>query len=309
MKAFSKIVDLTKNFPHIVVALGTFDGVHIGHQSIIKQAISLAKSIHGISVVFTFSNHPLSIVAPDRAPMQIGDNLSKERILADLGVDVLVNIPFTKKFAKITPEDFLILLHEHFAPRYVVVGPNFTFGYRGKGTPRMLLREGQHYGFKAEIANAVQLEGRIVSSTRIRQLLAAGNLPLVNEFLGRPFTFSGRVIHGDRRGRLLGFPTANLAIADNRAMLPNGVYATQVLVHDKMYYGMSNIGTNPTFEGCNRRLETFIIDFHDDIYDAVLQVQFLQKIREEQKFPSAEHLVKQMHMDLKSMEKFFRENN
>ncbi len=297
MQVFSKLMDLTQLYPKIVMALGTFDGVHVGHQSIIRQAISLAASIHGTSLVFTFSNHPLSVIAPDKAPLQIGDTISKENILAEMGVDILVNIPFTRKFAKISPDQFLTDLRDNFGPAYIVVGPNFSFGHRGKGNPRMLMREGRSYGFKAEIAAAVQWHGRTVSSTRIRELLLAGELEMANEFLGRAFSFGGRVVHGDRRGRLLGFPTANLAIADHRAMLPNGVYAVKVTLRGERYDGIANIGTNPTFAGCNRRLEVHILDFSGDIYDAALQVQFLKKIRDEQKFPSADHLVKQLHAD------------
>lgn len=305
MQVFSKIIDLTSLSSNIVIALGTFDGVHVGHQSIIRRAIELAKGLHGISMVFTFSNHPNSIVAPERVPLQIGDEFSKKHLLDELGVDVLVNIPFTKRFAKISPEEFLITLRDNYAPKYLVAGPNYTFGHRGKGNVKMLLREGKNYGFEAEIHSGVYLDGRMVSSTQIRKLLAAGELDLANEYLGRPFTFSGRVIHGDKRGRKLGFPTANLAINDTRAMLPNGVYAVQAVLHDGRYHGVANIGTNPTFDGCNRRLETNILDFSENIYDAVLQVQFLHKLRDEQKFSSAENLVKQMHLDIKNAEKYF----
>ena len=305
MQVFSKIIDITALYSNIVIALGTFDGVHVGHQSIIRQAIELAKSIHGISMVFTFSNHPFSIVAPERVPLQIGDNFSKKHLLDELGVDILVDIPFTRKFAKISPEEFLTALKENYAPKYLVVGPNYTFGHRGKGNVKMLLREGKNYGFEAEIHSGVYMDGRIVSSTQIRKLLAVGDLDMVTEYLGRPFTFSGRVVHGDKRGRTLGFPTANLAIGDTRAKLPNGVYAVQITLHNEKYSGVANIGTNPTFEGCKRRLETYILDFHKDIYDAVLQVQFLHKLRDEQKFSSAENLVKQMHLDIKNAEKYF----
>lgn len=305
MQVFSKITDLTKVYPKIVAALGAFDGVHIGHQSIIRQAVQLARQIGGTSMVFTFSNHPLSVIAPEHMPKQIGDNLSKEQILASLGVDVLMNVPFTREFAKIAPEDFLSLLQTNFAPRYVVVGPNYTFGYRGKGTHRMLLRSGRAYGFKAEICPVVLKDGRTVSSTRIRELLEEGDLSLVNEFLDRPFTFTGRVVHGDRRGRQLGFPTANLAIGDERAMLPNGVYAVKLRLREAAYYGIANIGTNPTFEGCKRRLEVNIFDFSGDIYDAALQVQFYEHLRNEQKFPSAEHLIRQLHKDERMAREIF----
>jgi len=302
---FSKITDLTVSNSNIVIALGAFDGIHIGHQSILRQTIALAKSIQGKSMVFTFSNHPLSVLAPDRAPLKIGDNFSRKHILAELGIDILVDIPFTKKFAKISPEDFLQMLKENFAPKFIVSGPNYTFGYRGKGTTKMLLREGAQYGFQAEIHPAVYLDGRMVSSTQIRKLIAGGDLLLANEYLGRPFTFSGPVIHGDKRGRTLGFPTANLAIGNERAMLPNGVYAAQVILKESDYNALVNVGNNPTFAGCNRRLEAHLLDFQEDIYDAMLQVRFLRKLRDEQEFSSAEALVKQMHLDLNNARSAF----
>ncbi len=305
MKVFSKIADLTEAYPKLVIALGAFDGVHVGHQSIIHQAMELAASIGGHSMVFTFSNHPLSVIAPQQMPAQIGDNLSREQILAALGVDVLVSVPFTKELARISPEEFLALLRDNFAPRYVVVGPNYTFGYRGKGTQRLLQRLAGEYGFQAEICPAVLEDGRPVSSTRIRELIKEGELIKVNAFLGRPFTFSGRVMHGDRRGRKLGFPTANLAIGEQRAMLPNGVYAVRVLYRGSFYYGIANIGTNPTFAGCTRRLEVNIFDFAGDLYDQPLQVEFWERLRNEQKFSSSEYLVRQLHKDMKAAHEIF----
>lgn len=306
MHIFTKINDITQAEKNIVIALGTFDGIHIGHRSIISRAISLAEKIQGKSLVFTFSNHPLTVIAPDRAPLQIGDDLSKETVLSEMGVDFLVSIPFNRKFAQISAEDFLRMLRVNFAPKYIVVGPNFSFGYKGKGSPRMLLREGQYYGFKAEVVNAVQRDGHIVSSTYIRQLLEQGELERVNELLGRPFTFSGRVVHGDRRGRKLGFPTANLVISDKRAMLPNGAYAVRVRVQDNIYNGIASIGTNPTFAGFVRRLEVHILDFSGDIYDEPIQVYFVKKLREEQKFSSAENLIKQLNRDKKEANEILR---
>ena len=279
------------------VALGTFDGVHVGHQSIIRRAISLAKAHKLTSVVYTFSNHPLAVVAPEMVPMQIGDNISKADIMAELGVQVLVNVPFTEKLCRQSPEDFLLDLQQSLNPRYVVTGPNFSFGAKAKGNPRMLVRVGEDYGFQAEIGQAVQLDAKMDSSTRIRGLSEAGNLEKTNEYLGRFFSFGGRVIHGDHRGRKLGFPTANLAIGDKRAMLPNGAYAVKVLLNGVTYKGIANIGDNPTFEGCNRRLEVNILDFAKDIYDCPLTVQFAAKLREQKKFSGVEALVKQLHAD------------
>ena len=297
MKVYTKLTDLTKSYRDIVVALGMFDGVHIGHQSIIRRAVELAREIKGTAMVFTFSNHPLSVVAPQALPPQIGNNLLRETRLQKLGVDVLMSVPFTRAFAGNSPEEFLQLLQQEFAPRYVVTGPNYTFGAKGKGNQRLLLRAGRDYGFRTEICPAVLKEGRPVSSTRIRSLLDQGNLLEANDFLGYEFTVIDRVIHGDQRGRTLGFPTANLAIPDERVMLPNGVYAVRVIYEGKHYDGLANIGNNPTFEGCNRRLEVNIQDFSQDIYDKVLEVRFLARLRDEVKFDDVEQLLRQMRKD------------
>ena len=306
MKIYSKLTDLRRAYKNIVVALGMFDGVHIGHQSIVRRAVELAREIDGTAVVFTFSNHPLAVVAPQALPKQIGNNLLRARRLERLGVDVLVSIPFTKEFAGRSPQSFLELLQQLFAPRYVVTGPNYTFGAKGRGTQRQLLREGPAYGFAAEVCQAVLRNGRAVSSTRIRALVDKGALQEVNDFLGYPFTVVDRVIHGDRRGRTLGFPTANLAIPDERVMLPNGVYACDVIYADKNYAGLANIGDNPTFEGCNRRLEVNIQDFCQDIYDQVIEVRFLAKLREQQKFAGKEELIAQMHRDQENARRYWR---
>ena len=297
MEVYNKLIDLTKKYPRLTVALGMFDGVHIGHQSIIRRAVELAKKINGRSVVFTFSNHPLSVLAPQALPPQIGNNTLREQRLKELGVDILLSIPFTKEFASRRPEEFLELLRLNLAPYYVVTGPNFTFGYKGKGTQRMLLRSGLEYGFTAEICPAVLRDGRPVSSTRIRKLLAEGDLQTASDFLGYPFTVIERVIHGDERGRIIGFPTANLAISEQRVMLPNGVYAVGLNYQGKHYNGVANIGNNPTFKGCNRRIEVNIEAFSANIYDMLIAVEFLAKLRDEVKFDGVEQLVRQIKKD------------
>lgn len=306
MQIYSRLTDLRAEYPQLVIALGMFDGVHIGHQSIIRRAVEIAQARGGKSMVFTFSNHPLSVLAPENMPPQIGSSQLRSRLIAQLGVDVLMAVPFTKQLAQRTPEAFLAMLRDSFAPCCVVTGPNYTFGSRGKGTHRMLLRDAAAFGFDAEVCPAVMLDGRTVSSTRIRALLQQGKLEEAAACLGRPFTVLDRVIHGERRGRTLGFPTANLAITDAQVMLPNGVYATRVCYEGKAYLGLANIGNNPTFEGCNRRLEVHIEDFSQDIYDRLLEVQFLQKIREEEKFASVEALVHQMHKDRATARKIWQ---
>ena len=306
MEVYNKLIDLTKKYPRLTVALGMFDGVHIGHQSIIRRAVALARKVHGTSAVFTFSNHPLSVLSPEHMPPQIGTEALKEQQACELGVDLFVCIPFTRDFAQRTPEEFLALLRDDFAPRYVVTGPNYTFGQKGRGTHRQLLREGADYGFHAEICPAVLRDGRPVSSTRIRSLLSAGDLHTASDFLGTPFTVIERVIHGDERGRLLGFPTANLAISEQRVMLPNGVYAVGVKFQGRSYNGVANIGNNPTFKGCNRRIEVNIAEFKGDLYDKLIAVEFIAKLRDEVKCDGVDQLVKQIKKDKEKAKQFWR---
>jgi len=301
LEIIKKIAGLTKKYPRPVVALGMFDGVHLGHASVIRHAIDKAKQIDGTAIVFTFSNHPLTVIAPENAPLMIGSKNLRREIFSDMGVEVLIEIPFTKEFSRKSPEEFLELLQEKIAPAYVVTGLNYTFGRFGRGNYRMLLREGAAYGFKAEVCQSFNVDRKIVSSTRIRALIAAGDLISANELLGRNFTYAGEVVNGDRRGRKLGFPTANLEIADNRAMLPNGAYIVKVKVRGKIFNGIANIGDNPTFKVARRRLEVFIDDFSENIYGEEIFVSFMEKLRDEKIFASVEDLKAQLNEDLRIM--------
>lgn len=301
MEIIKKIAALTKKYPKPVVALGMFDGVHLGHATVIRHAIDIAKKIGGTSIVFTFSNHPLSVIAPEDAPLIIGSKNLRREIFADMGVNVLIEIPFTKELSKKSPEEFLELLQDKIAPAYVVTGQNYTFGRFGRGNGRMLLREGENYGFKAEVCQTLSVDRKTVSSTRIRALIAAGDLNSANQLLGRNFTYAGEVVNGDKRGRKIGFPTANLEIADNRAMLPNGAYIVRVKVRDKFYNGIANVGDNPTFKVARRRLEVFIDNFSGDIYGEEIFVSFINKLRDEKTFSSVEELKAQLNEDLRVM--------
>ena len=301
MEIIKKLSELTKKYFKPVIALGMFDGVHLGHAEVIRRAVEVAEKIGGTAMVFTFSNHPLTILDPKSAPLMIGSKILRREIFSELGVKVLIEIPFTKELSKKTPEEFLILLKEKISPAYVVTGSNYTFGRLGKGNGRMLIREGENFGFKAEICSAVTVNKKMVSSTKIRALLAEGNLKTANELLGREFTYVSEVVHGDKRGRKLGFPTANLEIFDSNAMLPNGVYIVRVKVREKFFNGIANIGDNPTFKIAKRRLEVFINNFSGDIYGEKISVSFLEKIRDEKIFSSIDELKKQLHEDLEKM--------
>ena len=304
METIKKISGLTKKYSRPVVALGMFDGVHLGHASVIGRAIEIAKKIKGTAMVFTFSNHPLTILEPQAAPLMIGSRSLRREIVESLGVEVLIEIPFTKELSRKMPEEFLNLLQEKISPSYVVTGQNFTFGRYGKGNGRMLLREGENYGFKAEICTTVTVGKKNVSSTRIRALIAEGDLISANELLGRNFTYVSTVVNGDKRGRKLGFPTANLEIEDSRAMLPNGVYIVEVKVKNNFYRGIANIGDNPTFKVAKRRLEVFIDNFGGDIYGEEIAVSFVKKIRDEKIFSGVEELKAQLNEDLATLRSF-----
>lgn len=301
MEIIKKLSVLTKKYPRAAVALGMFDGVHLGHAGVIRHAIDIARKIDGTACVFTFSNHPLTVIAPEDAPLMIGSKNLRREIFSDMGVDVLIEIPFTKDFSRKSPEEFLELLREKISPAYVVTGPNYTFGRFGRGNGRLLLREAENFGFKAEVCQAFTVERKIVSSTRIRALIAAGDLASANRLLGRNFTYAGKVVNGDRRGRKLGFPTANLEISDRRAMLPNGAYVVRVKVRGKIFNGIANVGDNPTFKVAKRRLEVFIDDFSANIYGEEIFVGFVSKLRDEKIFAGVEELKAQLNEDLRVM--------
>lgn len=305
MQMYTELTDLTHMYENIVVALGTFDGIHIGHQKIINKAIDLAKSINGTSIVVTFSNHPLEIINVNLCPPQINSNFEKEKILENIGLDILFNVPFTKSLLSLSPEDFLSLLCDYLNPKYLVVGPNYSFGYKGKGTPQLLKELGDKFGFNAYIHPEVYYDQMMVSSTRIRNLLIEGNIVLANKLLGRPFSFHGTVCQGDQRGRLLGFPTANILDSTEKILPAAGVYVTKTNVNDDAYFSITNIGVNPTFNGNNKHIETHLFDFNDNLYKKRIKIEFFERIRNEKRFESIDFLKKQISDDILSAKKFW----
>lgn len=295
-----------KNIRGAVVAVGTFDGVHIGHQALISRAVSLSRE-EGVScALFTFQNHPLSVLAPDRVPSALSTREERRRIFEALGVQFAIETRFTKELAALPAEDFLARLAETLAPRTIVVGDNFSFGAGGRGTPALLAACGKELGFRVEDVPLLSYAGDVVSSTRIRALLAAGDVRLAGELLGRCFAVSGGVVHGDERGRTLGFPTANLLPPAGEACPANGAYAVRVeRENGTTHIGVANVGSNPTFGGVERRIEAHLLDFSGDLYGERITVRFVERLRGEEKFPSAEALVGQIREDEKKARKIF----
>lgn len=303
MKIFSKITNIKDEYPAISIALGMFDGMHLGHQSIVRRAIELSHDIGGYSATLTFKNHPLSVIDKEHAPLAIGTSEIRAGVLKDMGVDILIEIPFTKELSLLSPKDFLSLLKENLAPKYIVVGKNFTFGKDGKGTGKMLVQEGENYGFVAQICPTVVEGKKPISSTRIRALIKDGMLGEVNKFLGRPLSYMGRVVHGDKRGRTIGFPTVNLKLASYRACLPNGAYAAKAKYNGKFFNAIANIGNNPTFDIKEKRLEAHIIGFSKNIYNEMIEIMFIEKLREEKKFKNVDELIAALKNDLETAKK------
>jgi riboflavin kinase/FMN adenylyltransferase len=269
------------------VAVGEFDGVHIGHREVIA----------GADTVLTFEPHPRLIVAPDAAPKLLTSFPRKEELIASLGVEELVVIPFDKDFSKLTAEEFVDqVLVETLQATQVSVGENFRFGNRAKGDPALLAADGR---FTTRVVPLVEVEGEIVSSSHIRGLVAAGEVELAARFLGAPFQLQGTVVEGDRRGRTLGFPTANL-VPDDRYVYPShGVYACLARVNDDERPAAVNVGVRPTFAtGRGMLVEAYLLDFDADMYGEQLRIDFLRRLRGERRFDTVEGLVEQMHADV-----------
>src|SRR6476469_9251713 len=265
------------------IAIGTFDGVHVGHRQVIDRA----------DTVLTFEPHPLSVLHPDAAPKLIMPFEIKRDVIEGLGVDELVVIPFDRSFSTIPPEEFCSrILVQALGAERVSVGENFRFGAKAKGDPQMLASREE---FETRVVPLVEVDGEIVSSTRIRSLVAAGEIEAATRCLGAPFLLEGTVVEGDGRGRELGFATANIVPADDLVSPGHGVYAAFADGRPAAV----NVGVSPTFEtGRGLLVEAHLIDFDGDLYGRTLRIAFISRLRGERRFPSVEELVAEMHRDV-----------
>ena len=279
------------------IALGTFDGLHLGHQSIIKAAVQLAKETNGPAMVFTFSSHPAQTLDPLHCPPMLLSQRDKIALLSDWGVDVLCQVPFSETFSQLSPEAFINFLQERFSPTTIVVGRNYTYGRCGAGNQVTLQQAGQERHFRVVVKDLVVKDGKPASSTAIRELLKEGAVAQAARLLGRNYHLAGVVVNGDGRGRKLGFPTANLEVEEPLLLPGDGVYAVYMMVHGCRVLGMASIGSNPTFGDGPRRLEIHLFNWRDDLYNCQVSVQFAARLRDMIHFPSAEMLVAQLEKD------------
>jgi riboflavin kinase/FMN adenylyltransferase len=294
--------DLSPAGTKLSLAIGMFDGVHLGHQQVIRQAVVDAEQHEGRAVAVTFDRHPNAVVAPERVPPLIYSRASKVRALASMGLDATLILPFTTELSRQPPETFIRGLAAQLGTIYsVCVGDSFTFGHKRSGNVCLLRQLGSALEFLVHGIGAVSLDGEAVSSTRIREQVRLGDLNRASQMLGREYALSGPVIHGDALGRTLGFPTANLDISGMQVP-PAGVYAAHAYVNGQRHRAVVNIGCRPTMRHSTPelRVEAHLLDFDGDLYGLDLDLTFAGKLREEQQFPSTNALREQISRDIAS---------
>jgi riboflavin kinase/FMN adenylyltransferase len=280
-----------------VVAIGNFDGVHRGHKAVIAVAQERAKALGRPAAALTFEPHPRTFFHPGETLFRLTDAPTKLRLLAATGLDGAIVLTFDDALARLSAEDFVRrILVERFVVGGAAIGFNFHFGANRAGSPDFLALEGKKHGFAVDVVPPLQDRGRPVSSQPIREALAAGRLDAAAEFLGYPWFLSGTVVHGDKRGRELGFPTANL-IPDPSCGLRHGIYAVRAAVAGRRYDGVASFGRRPMFDAGTVLLEIFLFDFSGDLYGAAMDVAFIGFLRDEAVFASADALIRQMHDD------------
>lgn len=291
--------DLSEN-PNLSLALGYFDGVHIGHQAVIKNAVNYAKQNGGKSAVITFKDHPCCFFH-GVCPKYILTREYREKFIADLGVDYLYELDF-EKLAGLSAEEYLEnILIKHFSPKSISTGFNHNFGHNKTGDVKFLEQESIKYNYKYFALPPQKYDGEVISSTKIRKLLSDGQIDTANKMLGRNFIIEGTVIKGRQIGRTIGFRTANILYPIELIDIPFGVYSVLVNYASQTYQGIANFGVRPTVNGQGALLEVHIIDFEKDIYGEVLEVKFIKMLRTERKFDSLDSLKQQISRDIKSI--------
>jgi riboflavin kinase/FMN adenylyltransferase len=300
MKLIHTATELKPGSNKVCLAIGFFDGVHLGHQQIIRQTIADARQHNALALVLTFDQHPNTIVAPNRVPPLIYSLPQKLRAIESFGAEALLLIHFDRAFSQQTGETFVRgLVRDLGRVHSVCVGANFAFGHKRSGNVALLRQLGAELDFIVHGLGAVSLDGRVISSTRIREAIRAGNLDAAGQMLGRTYSLAGRVVAGDKLGRDLGFSTANLDVT-GLVLPPNGVYAAHATVRSGTHNAVVNIGYRPTLQNPapQLRVEAHLLDFDGDLYGEEIEITFADKLRDEKKFASLDELKMQIPRDV-----------
>jgi riboflavin kinase/FMN adenylyltransferase len=301
MRVFRDL-DHLPSFKNAVVTIGTFDGVHLGHQKLITRINTLAREHDGESIIVTFHPHPRLVINPEDTTLKLLNTTEeKVHLLSQYQVDNVVVVPFSRDFSEQEAEEYISdFLVNSFHPSYIVIGYDHRFGRNRSGDFALLEKCKERFGYHLEAITKEMLDDIAISSTNIRHALQQGNVTMANDLLGHHYTLSGIVVKGLQNGRKLGFPTANIQVADTNKLIPGtGIYAVRVHYQNVVYNGMLSIGFNPTFEGKEQTIEVNILDFDKDIYGESLTLEFIQFIRHEKKFESIEELIKAIDNDKK----------
>lgn len=290
----------------IVLALGFFDGVHLGHQALLNETIKIGKTKGYKTGVMTFREHPLELIFPKYAPWLITSNNEKEAMIHNLGIDCVFINDFNENLMMLSPEEFIVdYLLKKYNVKTIVVGFNYNFGYKGTGTINDLIAFGERFGFTVSVIPSCFINKNPVSSTFIRELISCGQVEEVKILLGRDYSITGKVVRGKGLGRQYGIPTANMQLKQKRLLPSTGVYFTHVYYQGQRFYGLTNLGFNPTFEKHPFCIETYIFDFDKDIYGDEITVVFMKKIRSEIKFETIDKLILQINEDIEHIKKYY----
>jgi len=308
MKVIRSLEEIAPEYPAPVVTIGNFDGVHLGHQNLMRDLISRAANIGGTPTVVTFNPHPLQVLAPNYAPLQIQTLDQRLATMESLEIPLVIVVPFDMKLAQTEAREFTVqVLWEKLHPREIYVGPNFAFGHRRQGSFNLLKEVAEEKGFWVGKIHQVQFRGNRVSSTSIRQALVSGQVGLARRLLGRPFELTGSIVQGRGLGTKLGIPTANLQ-TPNELIPRRGIYVTRVGIGGRKYQGVTNIGFRPTVDreaGAALSIETHCLDFNKDIYGKKVSLEFLVRLRDERRFAGVEDLVGQIMKDIGNARRYF----
>lgn len=310
MKIFYGLDELKSPLKNPVLTIGNFDGVHKGHKALFSKVKERAEHIDGISAVMTFDPHPLKIMNRNSSPPIITPTPQKIELIEESGIDVLLCIKFTKDFASITAEDFVEnILVKRLGIKEIVVGYDYSFGYKRQGNIKLLKEMGEKYGYIVHVLSPVKINNTLVSSTTIRKLIMEGRLHEARPLLGRDYQVRGTVVKGKNRGaRLLGFPTANLRLIDE--LIPKtGVYAVKLNFDNHTYDGVTNIGYNPTFDDKTLCIETHILDFSGDLLGKTIMINFIERLRDEKRFDGVDELATQISKDIEDAREILKRKN
>lgn len=305
MQIIHDLGELHKEGQSSVLTIGNFDGVHLAHQELFRKVTAAARAEQATATAVTFDPHPAKILAPERAPWQLSSLRQKTELIEKLGIERLIILPFTEELSRLSPRDFVReILCKHLGPRAIYVGPNFRFGHRQTGDVRLLAELGREEGFSVETLPMIEVRGERVSSSRIRELLAQGEVSIAGRMLGRPYSSVGAIVAGRGIGKQKTVPTLNLAPVEEQ--LPRvGVYVTWTRLGDNLHESVTNVGFRPTFGEDRLTVESFLLKFQGEVHPAEMEIQYLHRLRDEMKFPDAAALKTQIQKDARRALRFF----